>query len=216
MARSIQIQRHSSSPTGLSGGCAKPIFDHGHVKSAKRQGERGLMLRLWSSNLPYRSRREEFRRRQRRKKSVRVRSILRRRFLAPDQRHRVFRSIRGSIEISRSVRSGEKPKIAEVNLLGLTGDLDGTLTPQVVKTIETCSPKSSRLEGQSTQEEEAVDSVTAPSMHWASPQQKASCSSPSDQQAAAPLTKGDLLIVAFVSSLWLWAATWALTSAALR
>jgi hypothetical protein len=103
-----------------------------------------------------------------------------------------------------------------VNLLGLTGDLDGTLTPRVVKTIETCSPKTSRLEGQSTQEEEAVDSNTAPTMHWASLQQKASCSSPSDQQAAAPLTKGDLLIVAFVSSLWLWAATWALTSAALR
>jgi hypothetical protein len=122
--------------------------------------------------------------------------------------------IRGSLEISRSVRSGEKPKIAEVNLLGLTGDLDGTLTPRVVKTIETCSPKSSR-QGQST-EEEAVDSNTAPTMHWASLQQKASCSSPSDQQAAAPLTKGDLLIVAFVSSLWLWAATWALTSAALR
>ena len=124
--------------------------------------------------------------------------------------------IRGSLEISTSVRSGGKPKIAEVNLLGLTGDLDGTLTPRVVKTIETCSPKSSRLEGQSTQEEEAVDSNTAPTMHWASLQQKASCSSPSDQQAAAPLTKGDLLIVAFVSSLWLWAATWALTSAALR
>ena len=124
--------------------------------------------------------------------------------------------IKGSLEISTSVRSGGKPKIAEVNLLGLTGDLDGTLTPRVVKTIETCSPKTSRLEGQSTQGEEAVDSNTAPTMHWASLQQKASCSSPSDQQAAAPLTKGDLLIVAFVSSLWLWAATWALTSAALR
>jgi hypothetical protein len=111
---------------------------------------------------------------------------------------------------------GEKPRIAEVNLLGLTGDLDGALTPRVVKTIETCSPKTSRLEDQSTQEEEAVDSNTALTMHWASLQQKASCSSPSDQQAAAPLTKGDLLIVAFVSSLWLWAATWALTSAAPR
>jgi hypothetical protein len=122
----------------------------------------------------------------------------------------------GSLEISRSVQSGEKPKIAEVNLLGLTGDLDGTLTLRVVKTIETCSPKTSRLEGQSTQEEEAVDSNTAPTMHWARLQQKASCSSPSDQQAAAPLTKGDLLIVAFVSSLWLWAATWAMASAALR
>jgi hypothetical protein len=29
---------------GLSGGCAKPIFDHAHEKSAKRQGEWGLML----------------------------------------------------------------------------------------------------------------------------------------------------------------------------
>ena len=45
--------------------------------------------------------------------------------------------IRGSLEISRSVRSGEKTKIAEVNLLGLTGDLDCTLMPRVVKTIET-------------------------------------------------------------------------------
>src|ERR1700720_3029363 len=34
------IQRHSSSPTDLSGGYAKPIFDHAHEKSAKRQGER--------------------------------------------------------------------------------------------------------------------------------------------------------------------------------
>src|ERR1700736_1669592 len=51
------IQRHSSSPTGLSGGCAKPIFDHAHERSAKRQGERGLILCPLSSNLPYRSRR---------------------------------------------------------------------------------------------------------------------------------------------------------------
>src|SRR5208282_3723034 len=36
-------------PTGLSGGCAKPIFDHAHEKSAKRQGECGLWLRPWSS-----------------------------------------------------------------------------------------------------------------------------------------------------------------------
>jgi hypothetical protein len=41
VTRSIQIQRHSSSPTGLSGGCAKPIFDHAREKSANRQGERG-------------------------------------------------------------------------------------------------------------------------------------------------------------------------------
>ena len=44
VARSIQIQRHSSSPTGLSGGCAKPIFDHAREKSANRQSEGGLML----------------------------------------------------------------------------------------------------------------------------------------------------------------------------
>ena len=43
VARSIQIQRHSSSPTRLSGGFAKPIVDHAHEKSAKRQGERGAV-----------------------------------------------------------------------------------------------------------------------------------------------------------------------------
>jgi hypothetical protein len=84
--------------------------------------------------------------------------------LAEDPR----RECKGCLEISSSVRSGGKTKIAEVNLLGLTGDLDGTLTPRVVKTIETCSPKTSRLEGQSTQGEEAVNSNTAPIMHWAS------------------------------------------------
>ena len=36
-----------------------------------------------------------------------------------------------------------------------------------------------------------MDSNIALTMHWASLQQKASCSSPSDQQAAAPLAKGD-------------------------
>jgi hypothetical protein len=61
-----------------------------------------------------------------------------------------------------------------------------------------------------------VSSNTVPTVHWASVQLKRSRSSPSDQQAAAPLTKIDLLIVAFVSSLWLWAAAWAMTSAALR
>src|SRR5260370_9277133 len=61
------IQRHSSSPAGLSGGCAKPIFDHAHERSAKRQGERGLILCPLSSNLPYRSRRVELRLQQRRK-----------------------------------------------------------------------------------------------------------------------------------------------------
>jgi hypothetical protein len=61
------FQRHSSSPTGLSGGCAKPIFDHAHERSAKRQGERGLILCPLSNNLPYRSRRVELRFQQRRK-----------------------------------------------------------------------------------------------------------------------------------------------------
>ena len=61
-----------------------------------------------------------------------------------------------------------------------------------------------------------MNSNTLPTVHWASVQQKPSRSSSSDRQAAAPLTKGDLLIVAFVSSLWLWAATWAMASAALR
>jgi hypothetical protein len=70
------------------------------------------------------------------------------------------------------------------------------------------------MKGQSTQEE-AVNSNTVPTVHWGSLQQGHHCRA-SDQQAAAPLTKGDLLIVAFVSSLWLWAATFAMTSAALR
>jgi hypothetical protein len=61
------IQRHSSSPIGLSGGCAKPIFDHAHERSAKRQGERGLILCPLSSNLPYRARRVELRLQRRRK-----------------------------------------------------------------------------------------------------------------------------------------------------
>jgi hypothetical protein len=50
-----------------------------------------------------------------------------------------------------------------------------------------------------------MNSDTFPTAHWGSL-----------QQAAAPLTKGDLLIVAFVSSLWLWAATFAMISAGLR
>jgi hypothetical protein len=61
-----------------------------------------------------------------------------------------------------------------------------------------------------------VNSNTIPTGHRGSLQQDLLRSSLSDQQAAAPLTKGDLLIVAFVSSLWLWAATFAMTSAALR
>jgi hypothetical protein len=36
------------------------------------------------------------------------------------------------------------------------------------------------------------------------------------QQAVAPLTKGDLAIVVFVSSLWLWAAVWAITANGFR
>ena len=38
----------------------------------------------------------------------------------------------------------------------------------------------------------------------------------SDQESAAPLSRADLLIVTFVSSLWLWATVWALASAAFR
>ena len=61
-----------------------------------------------------------------------------------------------------------------------------------------------------------MNSNTVPIEHRGSLPQKPLQSSLSGQQAAAPLTKGDLLIVAFVSSLWLWAATFAMTSAALR
>jgi hypothetical protein len=61
-----------------------------------------------------------------------------------------------------------------------------------------------------------MKSDTFPTAHWGSLQQKPLRSSLSDQEAAAPLTKGDLLIVAFVSSLWLWAATFAMISAGLR
>jgi hypothetical protein len=64
--------------------------------------------------------------------------------------------------------------------------------------------------------QEAMNSDTFPTAHWGSLQQKPLRSSLSDQEAAAPLTKGDLLIVAFVSSLWLWAATFAMISAGLR
>ena len=61
-----------------------------------------------------------------------------------------------------------------------------------------------------------MDTNTVPTAHWDRLQEKPSRSSLSDQQAAAPLTKGDLLIVAFVSSLWLWAATWTMTSPVLQ
>jgi hypothetical protein len=60
-----------------------------------------------------------------------------------------------------------------------------------------------------------MNSDRFPTSHWGSLQQKP-LRSLSDQVAAAPLTKGDLLIVAFVSSLWLWAATFAMISAGLR
>jgi hypothetical protein len=61
-----------------------------------------------------------------------------------------------------------------------------------------------------------MDSDTLPSSHSHSLQDAASLSSRSDQDGVAPLTRGDLLIVTFVSSLWLWATVWALTSAAFR
>jgi hypothetical protein len=47
-------------------------------------------------------------------------------------------------------------------------------------------------------------------------QQPPSQSSPPHQQAVAPLTKEDLLIVVFVSSIWLWAAVWATTYSAIQ
>jgi len=61
-----------------------------------------------------------------------------------------------------------------------------------------------------------MESDTLPSSHSHSLQDAASLSSRSDQDGVAPLTRGDLLIVTFVSSLWLWATVWALTSAAFR
>ena len=41
-------------------------------------------------------------------------------------------------------------------------------------------------------------------------------SSRSDQQALTQLTKGDLAIVVFVLSLWLWTAVWAITAPEFR
>jgi hypothetical protein len=41
VARSIQNPTPQFKSYGLSRGCAKPIFDHAHEKSAKRQGEWG-------------------------------------------------------------------------------------------------------------------------------------------------------------------------------
>jgi hypothetical protein len=61
-----------------------------------------------------------------------------------------------------------------------------------------------------------VNRHTVPVVYWASLQKTPSRSSSSDQQAGPPLSKRDLLIVVFGSSLWLGVATWAMTSAALR
>ena len=61
-----------------------------------------------------------------------------------------------------------------------------------------------------------MEKDTRPSSHSHSLQDSASLSSRSDQDGVAPFTRGDLLIVAFVSSLCLWATVWALTSAAFR
>jgi hypothetical protein len=60
-----------------------------------------------------------------------------------------------------------------------------------------------------------MDSDSAFSRHPAV-QNPQSGSSRSDQQALTPLTKGDLAIVALVSSLWLWAAVWAITAPVFR
>ena len=60
-----------------------------------------------------------------------------------------------------------------------------------------------------------MDSDTVPSGH-PGVQQSPSRSNPSDQQGLAPLTRGDLLIVLFVSSLWLWAVVWTITSRAFQ
>jgi hypothetical protein len=115
-------------------------------------------------------------------------------------------------DFDRRARSGGQ---AELGVSGVGRDLDGALTLWMVKS-ESNPTNASHLEGQSTQKEEAVNSNTLPAVHSGRLQQAPSRSSLSDQQVAAPLTKGDLLIVAFVSSLWLWAATWAMTSGALR
>ena len=56
-----------------------------------------------------------------------------------------------------------------------------------------------------------MDSDTVPSGHPVV-HQLPSRSNPSDQQAVAPLTKGDLLIVIIVSSFCLWSAVCAITS----
>jgi len=61
-----------------------------------------------------------------------------------------------------------------------------------------------------------MDSDTLSSPHSRSLQDPPSRPSPSDQDSIAPLTRGDLMIVTFVTSLWLWATVWAFVSAACR
>jgi len=61
-----------------------------------------------------------------------------------------------------------------------------------------------------------VNGRTAPTVHWASLHQEPSRLSFSNQQVATPLNKADLLMVVLVTSLWLWIATWAMSSAAFR
>jgi hypothetical protein len=61
-----------------------------------------------------------------------------------------------------------------------------------------------------------MDSDTLSSPHSRSRQDPPSRSNPSDQHSVALLTRGDLLIVTFVTSLWLWATVWVLVSAAFR
>jgi hypothetical protein len=60
-----------------------------------------------------------------------------------------------------------------------------------------------------------VDSNTLSSALYSDVRERRAQWSPLANQAAGQLTKGDLPIVTFVSSLWLWATVWALTSAAL-
>jgi len=72
------------------------------------------------------------------------------------------------------------------------------------------------LQVQSMREREAMDSDTLSSRHSRSLQDPPSRSNPSDQDSIAPLTRGDLFIVTFVTSLWLWATVWAFVSAAFR
>jgi hypothetical protein len=61
-----------------------------------------------------------------------------------------------------------------------------------------------------------MDSDTLSSAHSRRRQDLPSRSNPSDQDSVAPLTRGDLMIVTFVTSLWLWATVWAFASAAVR